>query len=114
MKLGCLVSLVVLLLIGSESFAQCISGDCYDGRGTYKYPSGAVYTGTFIKGKINGTGTLNSKNGNRYTGQWKDHYKHGQGIMHFTNGDLYKGSLVKELMPFTMEINIRAILKEET
>ena len=90
-----LMSLAFLTLGATGLSAQCLQGDCYDGKGTYKYPSGATYVGTFIKGKINGIGTLYSKNGNKYHGQWKDHYKSGQGKLTYANGDVYTGSFQK-------------------
>lgn len=89
-KLLCL-SVVAVFTFLQTSFAQCIHGNCYDGRGTYVYPSGAKYSGQFRKGKIHGKGTLYFSNGNKYIGQWVDHYRQGKGQLLFTNGDTYDG-----------------------
>ncbi|MEL6637394.1 MAG: caspase family protein [Bacteroidota bacterium] len=89
-KLLCLVFSAVVGL-PSIGLAQCIQGNCYDGRGTYVYPSGAKYQGQFRQGKINGEGVLYFSNGNRYSGQWVDHYRQGEGRLVFTNGDVYEG-----------------------
>lgn len=89
-KLLCL-SLISVFTFLQTSFAQCIEGNCYDGRGTYVYPSGAKYKGQFRKGKIHGEGTLYFSNGNKYVGKWVDHYRQGKGRLVFTNGDSYNG-----------------------
>ena len=90
-KLLCL-SLFAVFSFLQTSFAQCLHGDCHNGRGTYLYPSGAKYTGQFRNGKINGKGTLVFSNGNKYIGEWKEHYRQGKGQLVFTNGDVYDGA----------------------
>lgn len=74
--------------------AQCISGDCAAGYGTFMYPSGAKYTGQFSGSKINGYGTLLLKNGDTYICQWVNNYREGNGTIKFANGDEYKGSFL--------------------
>ncbi len=89
-----LISLVVVALTISFptfSYAQCLSGSCWDGKGAYLYPSGAKYVGYFKNGKIHGEGTLFFSNGNKYTGDWINHYREGQGTLEFSNGDIYTG-----------------------
>ncbi|MEP7321511.1 MAG: caspase family protein [Saprospiraceae bacterium] len=78
----------------NNTAAQCISGNCISGTGTYVYPSGAKYSGQFSASQINGIGTLWMKSGDTYTGQWSNNYKEGNGIFKFANGDIYKGSFV--------------------
>ena len=51
--------------------AQCISGDCKNGKGTYQYPSGAKYVGEFKNGEINGVGVCYYTNGSKYSGEWR-------------------------------------------
>ncbi len=85
-----------LLLFALQSAdAQCLSGNCYTGIGTYLYPSGAKFSGHFSKGKINGYGRLVFSDGRIYEGEWKNHYRSGKGVMHFPKGDVYKGSFKK-------------------
>ena len=71
--------------------AQCIKGDCISGHGTYLYPSGAQYTGSFTNGMIDGFGTLQFSNGDKYVGFWKKQYRQGKGTLIFANGEVYEG-----------------------
>ena len=91
-----LLSIAVLLcaLLPLVS-AQCIKGDCYGGKGTYVYPSGAKYVGQFRNGLIHGQGVLFFSNGNKYIGDWKDHYREGYGRLLFKSGDEYEGNFRK-------------------
>lgn len=75
--------------------AQCIQGNCNNGRGTFKYASGSKYIGQFEKGKINGKGTLYFTNGDKYVGDWKNQYRDGHGTLTYSNGDVYKGEFQK-------------------
>ena len=84
-----------LILFYTYSYAQCVKGDCYSGSGTFIFNSGAVYTGQFIKGKIQGKGKCEFTNGNIYFGEWKDQFIDGLGTMKFANGDVYIGQFAK-------------------
>lgn len=75
--------------------AQCLKGDCYNGKGTYLYPSGAKYIGQFRNGKIHGQGILYFSNGNKYVGDWKYNYREGYGRLVFSNGDEYEGQFLR-------------------
>ena len=66
------ICLALSLLTPLFLFAQCISGNCIDGTGTYSYPSGAKYIGDFQKGKMNGWGMCTYSNGSIYKGEWKN------------------------------------------
>ncbi len=78
--------------------AQCLSGDCMYGYGKKRFKSGAVYTGQFKNGQINGEGKLKYSNGGEYVGQWKNNLREGRGQMKFVNGDVYQGRFVKSTM----------------
>jgi len=93
-KLMSIVTALSFLLFQSAE-AQCVKGNCYDGRGTYLYPSGAKYNGQFSNGKIHGQGMLFFSNGNKYVGDWVNQYRQGKGKLVFYNGDVYKGNFVK-------------------
>ena len=94
MKLsGSVLALVLLTL--SQLNAQCIKGNCMNGKGTYVYESGARYMGEFRNGKIHGEGTLFFSNGNKYFGTWQNQFREGKGKMVFSNGDVYKGHFSK-------------------
>ena len=58
----------LLLIFCNVGFAECIKGDCNNGRGTFTWA-----------------------NGDRYVGEFKDDQAHGQGIFTFVNGDEYVG-----------------------
>ncbi len=83
------------LLLSFNANAGCIDGNCHDGKGVYKYPSGAIFDGNFKGGKIAEYGTLYFSNGNVYTGQWSNQYREGKGELEFSNGDLYQGGFQK-------------------
>ncbi|MFK7808101.1 MAG: caspase family protein [Saprospiraceae bacterium] len=94
MKLfGSLLALLVLNV--SMLSAQCVKGNCKNGKGTFQYSSGARYVGSFKGGKIHGEGTLFFSNGNKYYGSWKNQYREGKGKMVYANGDVYKGHFHK-------------------
>ncbi len=87
--------LILLSFFSIDANAQCLSGNCYTGIGTYLYPSGAKFSGHFQKGKINGYGRLVFSDGRIYEGEWKDHYRKGKGVLTFPKGDVYKGNFNK-------------------
>ena len=71
--------------------AQCISGDCKNGRGIYIYPSGAKYIGDFVNGEIHGIGTCEYTDGSKYQGQWIYRYPEGKGTKTFADGSKVTG-----------------------
>ncbi len=80
-----------LLLFALSANAQCISGDCKNGIGTYKYPSGAKYTGHFTNGEINGVGVCYYTDGSKYQGEWKARYPDGKGTKTYADGTVRTG-----------------------
>jgi hypothetical protein len=91
---------VCVLSVGfsSPAFAQCVSGNCYEGSGTYKYPNGSVYTGQFAYGKQQGRGVMKYTNNTEYTGDWQSGQRHGKGKMRFANNNVYEGQFVNGRM----------------
>ena len=71
--------------------AQCSIGDCKNGTGKMKYPSGVVYEGDFKNGKRHGKGTCILSNGNKYIGFWENDYPQGRGAMYKKDGTFQKG-----------------------
>lgn len=114
----------ILLIFRIESYAQCISGDCVNGKGifenkTIRYDGefknkkfegfgnlvfkkgkyrGDRYEGNWIAGKRNGQGTYNFSDGESYLGEWRKNKRHGKGKYDFMNGDTYDGSWVNDRM----------------
>ncbi len=114
-----LSALVVLLAASSQPIdAQCISGNCQTGTGTYRYsttskytgqfqnalrhgngkmtyPDGSVYDGPFNYGKKSGEGgTITYINGDRYVGHWSNDYPNGKGKYYFKTKERYDGDFV--------------------
>ncbi len=82
-------SFLIFLTIGLN--AQCIKGDCANGKGTYKFPSGAIYTGDFKDGKFHGYGICEYSDGERYEGWWVDRLQDGKGTLYKTDGTKVSG-----------------------
>jgi uncharacterized protein (TIGR02145 family) len=78
-----------------ENSSLCISGNCINGNGTYKWPDGSKYIGEFKNGSMWGKGEKIWTNGIKYNGEWINNERTGQGIYYFTNGDIYEGEFVK-------------------
>ncbi|MDX2133231.1 MAG: caspase family protein [Saprospiraceae bacterium] len=74
--------------------AQCVSGNCYEGSGTYRYSNGNVYSGQFAYGKQNGSGVMRYADKSEYTGEWKNGMRQGKGKMRSANGNVYEGQFV--------------------
>ncbi len=70
--------------------AQCVEGDCQNGRGQYKL-KGGTYTGDFVEGSIHGSGSYITKRGYSYIGQWIRGAKEGFGKESFRKGSSYEG-----------------------
>lgn len=71
--------------------AQCVQGDCHNGKGTYIFPSGARYTGDFVKGQPHGSGTCHFTNGDVYKGEWFRNVRQGEGSFWKLDGSVYEG-----------------------
>lgn len=69
----------------------CLHGDCRQGNGTYAYPDGSRYEGTFRSGKPDGNGIFYYPNGDRYEGQLLRGLRHGQGRLYHENGKITNG-----------------------
>jgi hypothetical protein len=90
-----LIVLVCSTLSIASLNAQCLEGDCQNGRGVFQFDTGNKYSGDFKKGLSHGKGTLYFANGNRYTGDWMQGWREGLGIYYFTNGNTFTGNFKK-------------------
>ena len=86
-----------LLVITFQLSAQCISGNCQNGTGTYRYSATSKYTGQFKGSLRTGRGKMTLPNGANYEGQFTRGKIQGEGTMTYTNGDKYIGSWMNEL-----------------
>ena len=50
------------------------------GQGTYKFTSGNVYEGQWVKGVMEGFGKMQYSDGSSYEGFWKNNLMHGDGV----------------------------------
>ena len=91
MKILRLFLVLVLFLSFNELTAQCLSGDCVNGKGKFKYPSGGIYEGDFLNGEIHGIGKLTYPDGRVYIGYWVHRYQEGRGRMTMPDGREFLG-----------------------
>lgn len=96
--------LVVMLFIVQNSIqAQCIEGNCVDGKGKYLYNDQSVYEGSFKNSYANGYGICKYANGNRYEGEWKNHTFEGKGILTLNDGTVRAGIWERGKLKIEME-----------
>ena len=88
--------LILLSLVPFFTFAQCVSGDCINGRGEYRYKNG-TYIGNFVDSQLTGNGLFKSKRGYTYSGNWSQGEKSGFGEESFKRGNAYKGEFLSNL-----------------
>lgn len=86
---------LLCLFWASATHAQCVSGDCKNGRGIYVYPSGAKYIGDFKDGEIHGIGVCYYTDGSKYQGEWQHRYPHGKGTKIYADGHQHTGLWMK-------------------
>lgn len=108
---------VTLFFLGAFTIntqAQCVKGNCYNGKGTFQYTNGDKYDGQWKDGKMHGiglyefangdrykgdfhvnkregTGTYVWKNKGRYVGEWKADKRHGHGVFYWPSSAQYNG-----------------------
>ena len=96
------LNLLIILFFGAVtmSFAQapttdkqtgCISGNCYNGYGTYVWKSGTQYAGDWKDGQMDGHGEVTYSNGDTYVGEMKKGMKNGHGTYHHLFGSIQDG-----------------------
>lgn len=91
---------LLILLIGSiinTVSAQCVSGNCINGKGEYRFSEGGVYKGSFKNKRFHGYGEMKYSNGDVYQGQWKNHKRSGNGKLNVRNGDVYIGNFLDDM-----------------
>ena len=76
----------------SRQAANCLSGNCENGRGTYRYPDGSEYSGDFRNAKMHGQGTyVYAGRGEKYVGEWRNGVINGRGAYYYRSGNRYEG-----------------------
>ncbi len=82
---------VLFLFLPFIMSAQCIEGDCENGKGTYKFRSGSVYSGQFQNGQFHGWGVCEYADGDKYEGWWAQRMPDGTGTLYRADGTTSKG-----------------------
>ncbi|MFK7950881.1 MAG: caspase family protein [Saprospiraceae bacterium] len=83
--------LMALFIAQTNIQAQCIEGNCIDGKGKFLYSDQSIYEGSFANKRANGYGICTYSNGNSYKGQWKNHTFEGKGILTMKDGTVRAG-----------------------
>ncbi|KAJ8598156.1 hypothetical protein CTAYLR_007368 [Chrysophaeum taylorii] len=88
------------LVHGPQVYEGRWSGDAMC-QGKLRFASGAVYEGSFVRGKFSGDGKYTWPDGSQYVGTWRDNKMHGEGCYtdaravkwdgHFHNGTYNNG-----------------------
>ena len=86
-----LIYLSFFLIWCNWSYAECTSGDCVNGQGTFISPDGKKYVGQFKNSKWEGLGTYTFLNGAKYEGQFKNSTFEGQGTLTYPDGSKFSG-----------------------
>ncbi|HCT72300.1 MAG TPA: hypothetical protein DF409_16490 [Bacteroidales bacterium] len=83
--------LTIVTCLSGSGQGTCISGDCINGNGTYEFPSGSVFEGSFRDGKMV-KGDFRFVNGDVYSGSFLNNRFHGQGVYQYKkSGNTFKG-----------------------
>lgn len=83
-----------LLALPSMTVANCVKGNCNNGKGIYVTPDGNKYIGIFKNNKIHGEGKWISRHGDIYKGQFANGKSEGKGKLTLSNGEFYIGDFV--------------------
>lgn len=79
---------------------ECVSGDCKNGTGVFKWSNGDKYEGAFERGGKHGKGVFYASNGDRYDGEFRFNEKDGKGISIFKNGEKFVGRYERDRMDY--------------
>jgi hypothetical protein len=63
-----LILLITLCLFSNVSWAECVEGDCVNGKGTYTYEGGLKYVGEWKNHQRDGLGDPNPYDGRKIAG----------------------------------------------
>lgn len=92
-----LFTICLAWLLSWQAQAQCLSGDCINGRGHMRYPDGSEYTGHFKDGQAHGIGECIYADSphyryKRYKGDWAYNQYNGYGVATTPNGQVLRGN----------------------
>ncbi len=97
-----------VLILSCFSFtmlnSQCLSGDCHNGLGKFRFQNGAVYEGETAYGKLHGIGKLHYANGDLYDGHWVMNQREGKGMIKTHDGFTYEGTFVNNQLQGSISV----------
>jgi hypothetical protein len=76
---------------GSHYLGQALAGEP-DGHGTTTWPTGAAYSGAYVRGKSHGAGKYKRLDGGEYIGAFEQGDFHGKGVFRWPDGRKYSGT----------------------
>jgi hypothetical protein len=83
---------------GTETPAStCVTGDCANGIGEYKWWDGTIYKGSFKNGFPHGKGKETKPDGTVHEGDFFQNYKHGNFTTFYNEGSVYTGGYLWNL-----------------
>jgi len=83
--------------ISTTTTTSCLSGNCLNGFGKYRFANGAVYEGNFVNGRASGKGNVKYADGSTYVGDFVNGKMEGRGIYLYANGNTYNGGWANNL-----------------
>jgi len=89
MKIKKLLVIVTMLLIPIASQAECLKGNCINGKGVWLEDNGYSYAGQFKNGKKHGQGVDRIGSGKSYriyNGSFRNDSYNGEGVLYIYNG----------------------------
>ncbi len=110
------ITLFFCTIVTLTLFAQCVDGDCVNGKGVLIDRDNNMLAGEFINGKLTGQGTCHYKWGAKYIGEWANGSFEGQGIYFHADGKIEKGAWKDGLIdkaeenPIVVQPKVRAII----
>lgn len=93
-----LLSFILISIFYNLSIANCLQGNCMNGKGTLLYNDRTKYTGSFLNSKPHGEGKLILPDGSIYEGSFFNGFRHGKGIYKYSSGDVYEGDFEKNII----------------
>ena len=77
------------------------NGNCENGQGTMKFPSGNIYTGGFKDGRFHGRGKMHFASGNILDGQFENHLPVQGSFTYAADGTVFTGTFNADGTPAT-------------
>ncbi|GIL80973.1 hypothetical protein Vretifemale_10116 [Volvox reticuliferus] len=66
-----------------DTFEGTMTNGVRQGKGTYTWSNGAIYTGDWVEDVMQGSGTFTYPNGDVYQGEFHAGKRHGKGMYHY-------------------------------